>query len=129
MKHLLAICLSVMILTPLFTLNGMYDALFSGTIPHLEGSILISALGALFVVGLVSAPVASICQYLVEHKWSARWFVEPALLFTVLVVYLLPLCALLRTPPVLFGSILIGLSLPTLIYYLLIRAISIREYI
>lgn len=129
-KHLIALLISTMIAAPIFALNGIYGESAAGRIPWLAGSVFISAMWAMFMAVLVSAPVATISIYIIEHRFWVKWPMEPLIVFGVLSAFCGPVCLYA------FGwslpmatAVVVSLYFPCLIYFLLLRAIGIREYI
>jgi hypothetical protein len=130
LKHLIALSISVVITAPIFAVNGTYSEFAVGRIPWIAGSIFISAIWSVFLSILVSAPVATISVYMVEHRLLVKWPLEPLILLGVTAAYCGPF-ALFAFGGSLPLTVMVVLSLyfPALIYFLILRAISVRECI
>lgn len=128
-KQTLALSISVAISAPLFALGGLVTEMAEGRIPWIAGSLFLSALWALFLGLVIFAPVATVSCYLIEHRISVRWFAEPFVVFGVLCLITIPLgLSLVGWHPTAILFLTASLFIPTLIYYLLLRAIGLREY-
>ena len=130
LKHLIALSISVVIAAPIFAANGAYAEFAAGRIPWIAGSIFMSAIWSVFLSIVVSAPVAPISVYLVEHRLRVKWPLEPLILFGVTTVYCGPIAlfAFGGSLPLAVATVL-SLYFPALIYFLILRAISLRECI
>jgi len=130
LKHLIALLISMIIAAPIFTLNGVYSNFAEGRIPWMAGSIFISAIWAVFLAILVSAPVATISIYIVENRSWVRWPLEPLIVLGVLACYCGSVALLVFGGNVsLAAAVVLSLYFPSLIYFLLLRAIGLREYL
>ncbi|MBK1884621.1 hypothetical protein JIN85_19550 [Luteolibacter pohnpeiensis] len=89
-----------------------------------------SAIWSVFLSIAVSAPVATICVYLVENRLWVKWPLEPLILFGVTAAYSGPvaLVAFGGSLPLAVATVM-SLYFPALIYFLILRAISLRECI
>lgn len=130
LKHFLSLVITVLIVGPIFALEGLGRGLDAGRVPWISGSILLSTLWALFLCIAIFAPVAATTVYLVEHKFDLRWFWEPLVLLGVLAVVTVPI-VLLFFRGNLELSLLATLSFyfPTLIYFGILRALGFQELI
>ena len=130
LKHLVASSLSVVIAAPIFAVNGVYGEFAAGRIPWITGSIFVAALWSVFLSILVSAPVATISVYIIEYKVWVKWPLDPLILLGVTTIYGGPilLFAFGGSLPLAVAGVL-SLYFPALIYFLLLRAISLRECI
>lgn len=130
LKHLIALSISVVIGAPIFAVNGAYAEFAAGRIPWMAGSIFMSAVWSVFLSILVSAPVATISVYIVEHRIWVKWPLEPLILLGVTAAYCGPvaLFAFGGSLP-LAVTVVLSLYFPALIYFLILRAISLRECI
>ncbi|WAC18787.1 hypothetical protein OVA24_16275 [Luteolibacter sp. SL250] len=130
LKHFLSLVITVLIVGPIFALEGVGREIGAGRVPWISGSILLSTLWALFLCIAIFAPVAATTVYLVEHKFDFRWFWEPLVLLGVLAVVTIPIVLLFFRGDLQL-SLLATLSFyfPTLIYFGILRALGFQELI
>jgi len=127
-KHLAAFSVVLLVFAPMWAGLGAARMLVEGRIPWISGSMLLSALWTMFLSVVVFSPVATTASYLVRHKLNVRWFIEPLVVLGTLAVPVLPLSLLLLPGDFNLSLIaVISLYVPTLIYYLVLRAIELRE--
>ena len=128
LKHLAAFAVILLIFAPIWAGLGVARGLAVGTIPWITGSMLLSALWTLFLSVAIFSPAATTASYVVRHELNIRWFLEPLVVLGTLAVLALPLSILLLRGN--FDLSLLAtasLYFPTLIYYLVLRAIGLRE--
>jgi len=129
-KQSLALSISVVVSTPLFALNGVSKELAQGHIPWIAGSLFLSAIWAVFLGLSIFAPVAAVSNYLIQNKLSVKWFAEPFVVLGILCIITIPLClACVGWNPIPVAVLTTSLFFPTLVYYLLLRATGLREYL
>jgi hypothetical protein len=129
-KQTLALSISVLVSTPIFALNGVGSELAAGRIPWIAGSLFLSGIWAVFLGLLVFAPVATVSNYLIQNKLNVKWFSEPLVILGVLSLVVIPLClTLVGWNPLPMVVLTASLFFPTLVYYYLLRAIELREYL
>lgn len=130
LKHLIALSISVEIGAPIFAVNGAYAEFAAGRIPWIAGSIFMSAIWSALLSILVSAPVATISVCIVEHRVWVKWPMEPLILLGVSAAYSGPVALLAFEGSLpLAVTVVFSLYFPALIYFLILRVISLREYI
>ncbi len=128
LKHLIALSISAVITAPIFAVNGAYAELAAGRIPWIAGSIFMSAIWSVFLSILVSAPVATIAVYIAEHRLWVKWPLEPLILLGVTALYCGPVALLAFGGSLpLAAAVVLSLYFPALIYFLILRAIGLRE--
>ena len=119
-----------MLLSVLFGLDGIGHALASGQIPLIGASFALSGVIATLLTLTILAPVAAIAAYLTEQRLSLHWMMEPVVLLSVLLAYatipLLLICRGHLLPTAILLSILFP---PALTYYLVLRALGLREHL
>lgn len=129
-KHLAGFTASSVLLAILFGLDGIGHALASGQIPLIGASFALSGVVATLLTLTVLAPVATIAAYLTEQRLSLHWMMEPVALLGLLLAYatlpLLLICRGYLFPTAIMLSVLFP---PALTYYLVLRALGLREHL
>lgn len=132
LTHGTCLAISTLIAAPLFMLNGVHQSVAQGRVPWMAGSLFMAGLWAIFLACLIFAPVSSVVHYLIENRFRVHWLFEPLILAGVLAVYavLVSLVFFAGMPTArLLIAAAVSLYFPTLIYYLVLRAVNLREYL
>ncbi len=121
---------TILMVAPAYAATDMAADLSGGRIPWMAGSLLSAAAWTAMLTLLIFGPVATVSNYLIHNKLFVSWFVEPLVVLVVLCIPAIPIGMMMSGPsPASFLISLASLYLPTLIYYLLLRAIEAREHL
>lgn len=128
LKHFAGFSASTLLLSVVTGLDGIGHALASGQVPLIGASFALSGVIAILLGLTILAPVASIASYLANQRLSVHWSLEPQVVLGVLVGYAtIPLLLICRGQLMVTTILLISLFLPALTYYLVLRALGLRE--
>lgn len=143
-NHVIATFVTLLIFAPVFAAENIGRALkeqppwlggvfiFKNT-PWFSGSIFITGMVLFFLALTVFAPVSSISNYLIENRYMVPVLAEPLVTLGVMALYvaLSSLVLKVMTGGVwldFYLSTLLAFSLPTLLYWLMLRLTSNWEY-
>lgn len=130
LKHSISLVITVVIVGPMFALEGAERELGAGRIPWITGSVLMSTLWALLLAIVIFSPVATTTVYLIQNRFNLKWFFEPLLLLGVLALLTVPFSLLLfRVDFQLSLLMTLSFYFPTLVYFGVLRALGFRELI
>ena len=128
LKHFAGFSASTLLLSVVTGLDGIGHALASGQVPLIGASFALSGVIAILLGLTILAPVASIASYLANQRLSVHWSLEPLVVLGVLVGYAtIALLLICRGQLMVTTILLISLFLPALTYYLVLRALGLRE--
>ncbi|WP_038167324.1 hypothetical protein [Verrucomicrobium sp. BvORR106] len=128
LKHFAGFSASTLLLSVVAGLDGIGHALASSQVPLIGASFALSGVISLLFGLTILAPVASIANYLTEHRLSVHWLLEPLVLLGVLLGYAsVPLLIICRGQLMVTTLLIVALFLPALTYYLVLRALGFRE--
>lgn len=143
-NHIMAMFVTLLVFAPVFASQSigrmmkesapwMNAAFFANEGPSISSSIFVVGLVLTFLAMVIFAPVSSIANYLIENRYMVPTLAEPLITIGVLAIYITIPALLMKCGKEgiwwqFYVSMMITYTLPTLLYWVMLRLASNWEY-